>query len=296
MMAVYARPVRQMRFGLLTLAMFWCIAPLWANSAAGYVLEGPHVLTLMAAKLSGVKSLRVDQQVTVEDPAATGEPVALDETLSYLFPGNLRSDILHLNSRRIHVVSQGQTLTVVDNKITGNREGGYDQYTDLLLYNSAQMLQRILYTHGVDVGVTSLGRLGDQIVFVIGANYPDESASQVWVDKENFFPLRWLSVQSGKGKSTEDDRWEFLYSNWQKVDGAYYPFKIETLHNRQRIRLIRVIKADANAILDAELFNIAHLQSTYQMQEVPAPKDDRAPSEVDEVQRTIDEFKKKFEP
>jgi outer membrane lipoprotein-sorting protein len=300
MTAVYARGVRQLRYGLFTgllvLATVWGVGCLWTNTANGYVLEGPQVLTLMAGKLSGVKSLRVDQQVTVEDPAISGEPVALDETLSFLFPGNFRSDILHQDTRRIHVVSQGQTLTVVDNKITGASEGHYDQYKDLLLYNSDYMLQKILYMHGVDVGITSLGRLGDQIVFVIGANYPDESVSQVWVDKEQFFPLRWLSVRPGKGPSAEDDRWEFVYSNWQKVDGAYYPFKIETFHNRQRIRLIRVIKVDANAILNAELFNIAHLQSTYQMQEIPAPKEDQPPSDVDEVQRTIDEFKKKFEP
>jgi outer membrane lipoprotein-sorting protein len=300
MMAVYARIARQLRYGLFTgllvLATAWGVGCLWTNTANGYVLEGHQVLTLMAGKLSGVKSLRVDQQVTVEDPAISGEPVALDETLSFLFPGNFRSDILHQDTRRIHVVSQGQTLTVVDSKITGASEGHYDQYKDLLLYHSDYMLQKIMYMHGVDVGITSLGRLGDQIVFVIGANYPDESVSQVWVDKEQFFPLRWLSVRPGKGPSAEDDRWEFVYSNWQKVDGAYYPFKIETFHNRQRIRLIRVIKADANAILDAELFNIAHLQSTYQMQEMPAPKQVQSPSEVDEVQRTIDEFKKKFEP
>jgi outer membrane lipoprotein-sorting protein len=300
-MAVYARIARSLRRGLfpglLALATVWSIGSLWTNSADGYVLEGPHVLTLMAGKFSGVKALRVNQLVTVEDPAISGEPVALDETLSFIFPGNFRSDILHLNSRRIHVVSQGQTITIVDNKITGNPQGHYDQYKDLLLYNSPHMLQKILYTHGVDVGITSLGRLGDQVVFVIGANYPDESVSQVWVDKDQFFPLRWLSVRPGRELSPEDDRWEFVYSNWQKVDGAYYPFKIETFHNRQRIRLIRVIKADANAILDAELFNIVHLQSTYQMQEIPAsPVDDQPPSEVDEVQRTIDEFKKKFEP
>ncbi len=300
MIAVYARIVRRLRYGLLIsllgIAGVCCVGGLWIDSADGYVLEGPHVLSLMADKLNGVKTLQVSQQVTIEDPTVSIEPVTLDETLRFIFPGNFRSDILQQNARRIHVVSQGQALTIVDDKITGTPEGYYDQYKDLLLYSSAHMLQKILFIHGVDVGITSLGRLGDQIVFVIGAIYPDESVSQVWVDKDQFVPLRWLSVRKGKGPSQADDRWEFLYAQWQKIDGAYYPFKIETFHNRQRIRLIQVTKADANAVIDGELFNIAHLKSVHQMQQVPEAKEDQTPSEVDEVQRTIEEFKKKFEP
>ena len=300
MMAVRSWIVRRFPCGLLAsllgLAAASCIGGLWAGSADGYILEGPHVLSLVANKLSGVKSLRVDQQVTVEDPAISAEPVSLDETLSFVFPGNFRSDILLQNTRRIHVVSQERQLTIVDDRITGNAEGRYDQYKDLLLYNSAHMLQKILYMHGVDVGITSLGRLGDHIVFVVGAHYPDESVSQVWVDKEQFFPLRWLIVTEGGNPSRTEDRWEFLYSQWQKIDGAFYPFKIETFHNQRRIRLIQVTKADASAIIDGELFNISHLQSIYPMQEMPAPREDQTPSDADEVRRTIEEFKKKFEP
>jgi outer membrane lipoprotein-sorting protein len=299
-MAVYARIARRLRYGLfiglLGLAGACGFGGFWIESAVGYILEGPHVLSLVADKLNGVKTLLVNQQVTIEDPSVSAEPVSRDETLRFVFPGNFRSEILQPNSRRIHVVSQGQKLTIVDDKIIGTPEGYYDQYKDLLLYNSAHMLQKILYMHGVDVGITSLGRLGDQVVFVIGAIYPDESVSQVWVDKDQFVPLRWLTVRKGKGVSQADDRWEFLYTQWQKIDGAYYPFKVETFHNRQRIRLIRVTKADANAVIDGELFNIAHLKSVHQMQPVPEPKGDQTPSDVDEVQRTIEEFKKKFEP
>ncbi len=300
MMAVCVRIARRLRYGLfigmLGVAGACGIGGFWIESADGYVLEGPHVLSLMADKLNGAKTLQVHQQVTIEDPAISAEPVLLEETLRYLFPGNFRSDILQQNTRRIHVVSQGQKLTIVDDKITGTPEGPYDQYKDLLLSNSAHMLQKILYMNGVDVGITSLGRLGDQIVFVIGAIYPDESVPQVWVDKDQFVPLRWLFIRKGKGPSQADDRWDFLYAQWQKIDGAYYPFKIETFHNRQRIRLIRVTKADVNAVIDGELFNIAHLKSIHQMQQVPEPKEDQTPSEVDEVRRTIEEFKKKFEP
>ncbi len=291
---------RQLRRALgsvrLHLVVAAFIGGLWIAAAHGYVLEGPHVLDLMAAKLSGVKSLRVDQQVLVEDPDISGEPISLDETVSYLFPGNFRSEILRQDMRRIHVVSKGRSLTILDNKIADSSEGRYDQYKDLLLYNSAQGLQKTLYLHGVDAGISSLGRLGDQIVFVIGANYPDESVSQVWVDKEQFLPLRWLTVHQGRDPSAQEERWEVLYSSWQKIDGTYYPFKIETYHNGRRIRLVRVTKADANVVLGAELFDISRLRDVYRTPETQAPMKDSTPSEMDEVQRTINEFKKKFEP
>lgn len=283
--------------GFSGLAVAWCLLiGLWIHPANGYVLDGPHVLALMGDTMSGIKTLRVDQQVVVEDLTISEEPVSLTETLRFIFPGKFRSDTVHEDSRRIHVVSHNRMLTIVDNKITEGPEARYDQYKDLLLYNSIRTLQKILYRHGVDVGTTSLGRLGDQVVFVIGAIYPDESVSQVWVDKEQFVPLRWLNVRRDGVPPSVDDRWEFLYSHWQKVDSAYYPFKIETYHNGQRIRQIRVTKADANAVINGELFNIAHLQSIYQMQEAPPPGGSRPPSELDEVQKTIEEFKKKFEP
>jgi outer membrane lipoprotein-sorting protein len=299
-MAICLRIVRQIRIrlfiGLLVLASIGCIDGLGTNAADAYVLEGPHVLELMARKLSGVSTMRVHQQVIVDDPAISAEPVVLDETLSYLFPTQFRSEIIHQNSQRIHVVSHGQALTIVDNKITADTQRRSDWYKDLLLYNSARLLHKMLATAGVDVGISSLGRRGDRIVYVIGANYPDESVSQVWVDKDQLLPLRWLIVRKAPGSTDAADRWEFVYTDWQKVDGVSYPFGIETIHNDQRIRRIRVTKVDANAVIDKELVNISQLQSTYPSAEVPAPLEHQPDPGIDEVQRTIEDFKKKFEP
>ncbi len=282
--------------GLLGATVAGCIGGLWVGSASGYILQGPHLLALMAESLSGAKTLRVEQQVTIEDPAIASEPVILNETLSFIFPGQFRSEIVHENTRRIQVVSDGQTLTVVDNKIVRNPEGRFDRYRDLLLYNSPNLLHKTLSIQGVDVGISSLGRLGDKVVYVIGAHYPDESVSQVWVDREKFVPLRWVTVRAGGDPTQNVDRWEFIYAGWQKVDGLFYPFRIETFHNGRRIRRIRVTKVDANATIDPSSVNIAHLQTVYQMQEAPMPSDGQSSSEIDEVQRTIEAFKKKFEP
>jgi hypothetical protein len=302
MKAVWARFDRQLRQGLLTvfagLSALLCMGggP-WVGLAHGYVLPGPQILSLMSDEIGGFKTLRVDQRVTVVDSTVSADPVTFDETLNYIFPDNFRSDIIHQNTRRIHVVSRGQALTVVGDTIGASAAAHYDQYKDLILFNSTYLLQKTLYKHGIDVGITSLGRLGDRVVFVIGARYPDESVSQVWVDQEQFVPLRWLSVQQQSGGAApQEDRWEFLYSLWQKVGGAHYPFKIETFHNRQPIRRIGVTKVDAKAMVDSELFNIPHLRSLYKDQVAPPDREGQPPPDMEDVQRTIEDFKKKFEP
>jgi outer membrane lipoprotein-sorting protein len=299
MKAVGEHIVRQLRQGLLAifpcLAAIICLGGALAGPAYGYVLPGPQILDLMSDKISGIKTLRVDQRVTVVDPTVSAEPVTFQETLNYIFPDRFRSDSVHQESRRIHVVSRGQSLTVVDGTIRDDGQAHYDQYKDLLLNNSAYLLQKALYNHRIDVGITSLGRLGDQVVFVIGARYPDESVSQIWVDQERLVPLRWLNVRQSGTADLPGDHWDFVYSHWQKVDGTHYPFKIETFHNQQLIRRIEVTKVDTGAAIDSALFNIARLRTEYERQ-VEQPDDKPSPSDMDEVQRTIEDFKKKFEP
>jgi hypothetical protein len=43
--------------------------------AVAYVLEGPHVLELMTHKKADAKTLLVEQQVIIEDPALSEHPV-----------------------------------------------------------------------------------------------------------------------------------------------------------------------------------------------------------------------------
>jgi len=282
--------------GCVCLAITLCIAGLWNSPAHGYVLKGPHVLDLMTHKLAGAKTLLVDQQVIIEDPAVAGQTIELSEKLSYIFPDRFRSEIQHADSHRIQVLSQGQALTIVDDTIASEQEGRFDRYKDLLLYNSRQLLHKMLYTHGVDVGITSLGRMDDHIVWVVGANYPDVSVSQVWVDKERFVPLRWINVFPSENADGGSDRVEFVYSNWQNLDGVWYPMQIETYHNGKPVRRVRVVKVQANAVIPGESLNISHLMTVYKKADAAHPDDAPPATGVDEVQQTIEDFRKKFEP
>jgi outer membrane lipoprotein-sorting protein len=267
-----------------------CFLPAVTLAAGGNVLTGPHILELMVQALSNAQSLRVEQTVVVEDKAVADHPLELTETLSYAFPDRYRSDTRYKETDRIHVVAQGQALTVIDGRRTSDATGRFDRYKDLLLYRSRSMLHKILLSHGVDVGKTSLGRSDDRIVYVIGAQYPDMSSSQVWVDKERFLPMRWLQVSP----TDPNDQLEFVYSDWQKKGDLWYPLQIETIHNQILIRRIRVTQIQVNVSLAPDLFDLPRLMDTYP-QDAPAgtsPPPDSDASQ--EVQQTIEEFRKKF--
>lgn len=279
-------------------AVWGCVLWFGASPAVGYVLKGPHILELMVQQLAGAKTLQVEQKVMIDDPDLSGEVIELDETLRFILPGQVRSDIQHEDGHRIHVHDRGRHLTIIDETIVDESGGRFDRYQDLLLYNSRHALHKALLIHGVDVGITSLGKMEDRVVYVIGAVYPDDAASQLWVDKERLLPLRWINIPSSADDAMEDDRLEFVYRNWQKVDGTWYPMEIETIHHQQSIRRIRVTRVQVNAVFGGELLNIAHLKTVYRKKETIPPDGEipDADADVDEVQQTLEDFRKKFEP
>lgn len=265
------------------------------SSVEAYVLEGLHVLDLMTRKTSPPQTLFVEQQVIVEDPALSDQPITLEETLRYSFPNTFRADTQHKLTHRILVVARSQALIVVDNQIVSNQQGRFDRYKDVLLYRSRLLLNQALVAQHVDVGQTSLGRWDDHIVVVIGAQYPDESVSQLWVDKELFLPLRWIIVAADTSEDQGADRLEFIYRDWRKINNVWYPMQIETTLNKKRIRLIRVKTVKKDVALDAELFNISNLTTLYEPAE-PEGSQPQTETELDEVEQTIEDFRKKFEP
>jgi outer membrane lipoprotein-sorting protein len=271
------------------------LGPLGAATSDAHVLEGPHALTLMINALSGADTLRVEQHVVIEDPALSEHPLELTETLSYIFPDRFRSDTRYETTNRIFVASHGQALTVIDGRIVSDQEGQFDRYKDLLLYHSRELLLKALLLNHVDVGVTSLGRFDEHIAIVIGAQYPDESVPQVWVDKEQFVPLRWIHYPGSHNEAGVPDCLEFVYRNWKKWGDVWYPSLIESYHNRRLMRRMRVASVQANASFSEQLLSITHLISIYSQPEPSQPVASPG-GDVGEIQKTIDDFKKKFEP
>lgn len=274
-------------FSLMTLI---CIAFAAPSPAMGYTLKGPQILELMVRALSSAKTLRVVQQVSIDDPSVADHPLELKETLSYSLPARFRSDAVFDNSSRLHVDVSDQSLTIVDGHQTSDRESPFDRYKDLLLIRSRNLLHEKLLSYGVDVEKTSLGRFGEHIVYVIGAQYPDESVSQLMVDKESFLPLRWINILS----ADPEDCLEFVYSEWQKKDDVWYPMQIESYHNHHLIRRMHVSDIKVNTVLPPGLFDIAKLKSAYPPAETGNPPQPALSPAPDGAPQPMEDLPKKF--
>ncbi len=261
------------------------------ESADAYVLQGPHILELMTKKLGVPERLLVSQRLIIFDNSLQNGSVELEETLRYHFPETFRSDIQSNNAQRIHVVSNGMALTVIDGKVSAEGETDFDLFKDILLFRSRELLHERLSMLGVDVSVSSLGRFKDKIVFIMGAEYPDESVPQIWIDKNNLRPIRWLIEcnRPGLGK----DSLEVRYLNWQKINKIWYPMLIEFYQNNFLVREINVVNFEVNPSFSENVFNIKHLKSIYPLVTNQLVDQEESNGE-NEVQKTIEDFSKIF--
>jgi len=258
------------------------------TQANAYVIPGPHVLELMIEKLGRGKSLLISQKLSIYDVSHKKNIIELRETLKYSFPEKFRSEIQSENAKRIYVFSLGAALTVIDDKIVSNTETRFDCYKDVFLYRSRILLQNRLSLLGVDTSVSSLGRFQNKTAYVIGDKYPDESVSQIWLDKNTFQPVRWIIIDNKSNK----DVLEIRYGDWKRTHKAWYPMRIEFYHNDILVREIYADKIKINPSFSDELFDIEHLKSVYLNLGSVEKNNSQG---LNDIQKTIKEFKKLYE-
>ncbi|MGD8990583.1 MAG: hypothetical protein PVI00_03925 [Desulfobacterales bacterium] len=296
-------------------------------SVLPYVLQGPHIIQLITEKLGQANSLFVSQRVifynvapepeflddtnhdsdvgdSIEDsdvqpvrmdnmamaPADT-RFIELEESIRYLFSRAFRSDIVSDTNQRIYVYNGGRTLTVIDGEIARVTESRFDLYKDLLLYRSRESLSRRLMNLGIDIRISSLGKFEDQLALVIGAEFPDETAPQLWVDKATFQPQRLIVPSTGQESG---GTMEIRYAGWQPIGNTLYPMQIEFIQDGTIVRKVEVRHYQINPNFSEDLFNIGRLMSEYRHSD-QMPEHSGNQEGLSEVQRTIEEFKKIFE-
>jgi hypothetical protein len=298
--------------------------------AQAFVLQGQHILELMTERLGQAHSLFISQKVVFynigEKPVAVEEPEAgtpsmddsqpsiseqddispqpveielapdkieMEETLRYLFSDGFRSEIMTDDNHRIHVFAAGQAFTVIDGAAQLNPETRFDLYKDILLFRSRPELASRLSLLNVDVSLSSLTRFEGQIAFSIGAEDADEPVAQLLVDKESFFPLRWIIANGNTAYGAAP--LEVRYLDWWQLDDSFwYPMRIEFFQNDSLVRSIQVQRYEVNPSFSPELFNINALRSKYPTA-APAFSGSSKSEDVSEVQKTIEEFRKIFE-
>ncbi len=277
----------------IALVIYLFICPSAATVSHAYILTGSHLLRMMTQQLGRGQGLLINQKHIVYDERLPQGSIELNETLQYLFPDKFRSDLRSESTHRIHIISKGTGVTVIDGKVAAQAETKFDRYIDLLLYRHAQLLEERLALLDVDIKHSSLGRFNGRLGFVVGSEYPDESPPQLWIDKETFRPFRWIVL--GRKSGDRGIEFEVRYLNWQKVENIWYPMEITVFENDILIRELKVksIKISSN------FANGSFSKQRLRFESQPAFSDDHQeilPQAEDEVKKTIEEFKKLYNP
>jgi outer membrane lipoprotein-sorting protein len=261
-----------------------------ATMANAFVLLGPQILELMRKELGTAERLLVSQKLIIYQEDFEQGVIFLDEKLRYIFPDTFRSDILSENVEVIHVFSKGRSVTVIDGKITSDRETELDHYKDIILYNTRELLEDRLPKYGLDVYTSSLGRFQGRLAYIVGAQYPDETVPQLWVDKHTFKPFRWIMF----GGIAEDraDLLEFRFFEWRQVDKIWYPMRIEFYQNENLVRMIQVDEIRVNVNFPDKLFDIKYLRSTYPRVTSTTEPETGDSEELNELQKVLEKFQK----
>jgi hypothetical protein len=249
-------------------------------SAAAYVLMGEHVLDLMVKALGQADTLEVSQTVTVS-AAATATPLpssALQETVRIRFPYDFRADASSDGYQRQIVISGGTALMAVNGVLQGGALPRYLRYNEILMVKPRQALADHLRMLGVDVTISSLGRLEDHYCYVVGARFPDETVAQLWVAKDTFYPLRLIlpptAMSSGEGPV------EIRYRNWTFTEGVAYPMHVIMRQNHQIMQEIRVDRLQINPVFTSDLFDITTLRREWSRPAATDAKGERTAPEA----------------
>ena len=271
----------------LAVILIIAVGPIKADA---HVLEGPHILELTAKAMGRLATLKIEQKLLIYPQEKDAFPKVLDETAIYVMPRRFRSDIVSDRINRTHLEVADQCLTVTDGHLTPIPDP-LDLYQRLLRSRTRTQLMQALNGLDVETAISSLGRIDETVVFVLGARYPDESVSQLAVDKETFLPIR-LLLKDGRN---EDPDWRLaiFYHNWQKVQDGWFPNQVLFYINGRLSRELRVVQIRVNPSIPAELMDPEALKASIAATQA-APLQGQQQT-VDAVQQGVRDFQKKFE-
>ena len=231
------------------------------------------------------------QKLEANQEAPAMETLEFEGSLRYVFERAFRSDARAPDSERIHIAAAGRTLTIIDGSIVPGAVNRFNLFKDILLYRSRESFAERLLQLGIDVSISSLGRFEDKIAFVLGANYPDESVNQLWIDKDTLLPLR--LIVGGVAGADNSDKVEIRYLIWWKIDKTQYPSRIEFYQDDDLVRVSEAKNFEVNASFSRELFNIDRLTTMYPQASLQ-PTATEPVEEPSEIQKAIEDFKRIF--
>lgn len=272
-----------------SLLVFLCLCLGAGSPAAGYILDGRHVLELMLARMNPADRVQMEQTLTLFDERFEGGHLAVSQRVSCKMPYSFRSEIQTEELSRIYVAARDKSLTIVDGKIVSETGNLAHRYMELFCWPGREGLANHLSCTGMDVALSSYGRCGREPVYVIGARYPDQSPPQLWVDKDSLLPVRW--ILSATDHTGQREKVAFHFEKWRKTSGSRYPRLIQLFQGGRLVRRIEVQSITANPALPANYFDIAHLKAVY----TESAQASEQPGDESDLDRQIQQFRNIFD-
>lgn len=242
------------------------------GTARANLLQGPHIIDLVAQKIVKPLGLEVHQETRVvktpgikpenkleiksevtSEFASEIKPEWNDtrETLWFSFPGRMRSETIAGTPRTISVWSADRFVKMVDGVVVSSMPLGPDLYLVPLLFRDRESLQHHLEESGVDVAQSCLKRYDNLVSYVVGDTGKNDT-STLWVDKETFFPLKYHLYNNGNPV-------EIIYKNWSRVSRTWYPMEIEIFMDDVSVSQIKVTSFELESSFSESLFNVGHI-------------------------------------
>jgi hypothetical protein len=281
--------MRGYRVIVVTAALLGALFAASPEPAAAYILDARFVIDRMLDQMDLPAEFQVVQRLTFFDSRLEGGRMAVPQRISYRRPARFRSDIRTRGLQRIHVAEGSHELTIVDGKLVSRKTDVMNRYRDLFTFSDRVSLVNHLIYLGLNPAVTSYGRDGRNVVYVIGAQYPSKAPPQLWIDKERFLPVAWM-IAPGERDSGLDPIL-FRYENWQQAAEGVYPGTITVYQGDRLVRKIEAETIETEVRLPSELFDIDYLKAAYEQPLKPPEQ----PETGDEIDRRIDQFRSIFE-
>jgi len=242
----------------LLLPFFLLFSFLLSGTSAAFVPQAPHLLYLVMQKIKqpvGIEAFQTKKSFNYEN--SEDIYVELEEKLLYLYPNQLRLQILSEVTTNFYVESDFEYVKISDGAVVSRDKPLVEQYTDILLYRDHETLLPQLALSGIDTSKVSFQRYDDKICYVIGRSQEKgKNFPGLWIEKETFLPVRYVIEKNSQ-------RVEILYYNWQKVSRTMYPMQIYIFFNDKFFAMIDVKTFDLRSDFSPALFNIDHIGSLY---------------------------------
>jgi len=228
--------------------------------AFGYLLPPQYILEFMLKKQGKNLGLEIIQEVQFFDEDFPDGKRQINETVYLRKPWKFRVDGKYSDSNQIWVNDGTRFVIITDGFLTEEGKLNHSLLRELFTADSSKKLMTRMAKAGIDSSIISLGRKGENLIYIIGSKEGDLSIPQLWVMKDTFRPVRLLVNEKINGKDMILDA---RFEEFGRNGPSWYPGLIEIYYDNVLLAAQRVLKANPRSKLSEKLFDLKEIKKQY---------------------------------